>query len=554
MMELLTAAQMRAIENAAIESGEATGLELMERAGRGVVEAIFEEWPDLAKAPRRAVVLCGPGNNGGDGFVAARLLNEWGWDADVFLHGDAGSLPPDAKANCARWQAMGKTHALSLPAPSGAQAAALGAAMESNAGQAGPAVVVDALFGTGLARPVEGLKPLLESIGIDSPADPALRPPRRVSVDVPSGICSDSGRIIGGDRAAAVGAHLTVSFHALKIGHVLADGPAYAGKAVLKSIGLEAFARRQARQGPRRHRGAGKPGAPPAHAVARQPKLEDLRLKVAKRQGHKYMHGHVLVLSGGVGKGGAARMAAAGALRIGAGLVTVGCPPSALQENAARLDAIMLRPIGSEKDLSALLGEDGRINAICLGPGFGTGKRERLLAAAALAARRPTVIDADALAMASDDASLFAAIHEHCVLTPHAGEFARIFPDAAGKLDGQASSGPAYSKLDAAREAAELAGCTVLFKGQDTVAASPDGGAAVNSAHCERAAPWLATAGAGDVLAGFVAGLLARGLEPLDAAETAAWLHVECALKFGPGVIAEDLPKMLPRVFRDMKA
>jgi hydroxyethylthiazole kinase-like uncharacterized protein yjeF len=293
---------------------------------------------------------------------------------------------------------------------------------------------------------------------------------------------------------------------------------------------------------------------------------------------HKYHHGHALILSGGVGKGGAARLAARGALRIGAGLVTVGCPPAALQENAARLDAIMLRsiynsqteglrrarpapqggrdtapPLGPGATLAGLL-EDTRINALCLGPGLGQ-DRARALAPAALAAKRATVLDADALtAFADDPAELFSMLHDRCVLTPHGGEFARLFPDIAERLAEPATAGPAYSKVDATRDAAARAGCTVLFKGPDTVIASPGGRAAINSAHYDRAAPWLATAGSGDVLAGFIAGLLARGLHPMQAAETAAWLHVECARAFGPGLIAEDLPEMLPKVFREFGA
>jgi hydroxyethylthiazole kinase-like uncharacterized protein yjeF len=277
--------------------------------------------------------------------------------------------------------------------------------------------------------------------------------------------------------------------------------------------------------------------------------IEALRKSVC---GHKYSHGHALILSGGPGKGGAGRLAARGALRIGAGLVTLGCPPAALQENAARLDAVMLRSLGSDEDLTLLLTGDDRMNALCLGPGLGTGARERQLVAAALAAGRKTVLDADALTLIAREASLFAGVHETCVLTPHAGEFARLFPDIAKRLGEGPASGPACSKVDATREAAARAGCVVLFKGPDTVIAAPDGRCSVNAARDDRAAPWLATAGSGDVLAGFITGLLARGLAPMQAAETAAWLHVACARAFGPGLIAEDLPEMLPKVFRSL--
>ena len=247
-------------------------------------------------------------------------------------------------------------------------------------------------------------------------------------------------------------------------------------------------------------------------------------------------------------------MAARGALRIGAGVVTVGCPVEALAENAARLDAVMLRAVADADALAKAL-EDRRIKALCLGPGMGTGAREAGLVAAVLALGRrgeprPTVLDADALTLLAGDAALFGALHDGCVLTPHAGEFARLFPDIAAKLAAVATKGPAYSKVDATREAAKRAGCVVLFKGPDTVIAGPDGRCAINSAHYDRAAPWLATAGSGDVLAGFITGLLARGFSPFDAACTGAWLHVECARSFGPGLIAEDLPEELPKVFR----
>jgi hydroxyethylthiazole kinase-like uncharacterized protein yjeF len=275
--------------------------------------------------------------------------------------------------------------------------------------------------------------------------------------------------------------------------------------------------------------------------------------EAATRAAHKFTHGHALILSGGITSGGAARLAARGALRIGAGVVTLGCPPSAVVTNAAQLNAIMLKPVRDAAALEAVL-QDVRINALCLGPGLGTGAQEAALVAAALgnsrSKRRPTVMDADALTLLAKDSALFAMLHSDCVLTPHAGEFARLFPDIAAKLAKPATKGPAYSKVDATREAAERAGCTVLFKGPDTVIAGPDGRCSINAAVYDRLAPWLATAGSGDVLAGFITGLLARGFAPMQAAESGAWLHVECARSFGPGLIAEDLPEELPRVFR----
>jgi hydroxyethylthiazole kinase-like uncharacterized protein yjeF len=529
MTELLTAAQMRAIEQAAIASGQVTGPELMERAGRGVVEAVFEEWPDLRATSHRAVVLCGPGNNGGDGFVVARLLKEWGWEVEVFLYGDAEKLPPDSRVNYERWLAMGEVRALAI-------------AHFPRLHEVHTDLFVDALFGTGLSRqPVGELSEVLVHIRCAIwPYERSLRKPEHlVAIDVPTGLCADSGRVIDGPASglAHFRADLTVTFHQPKVGHFIADGPELAGKVVVRDIGL-----RHGVGGVNR-RAAAAPKTPTARLV------EAWRADFGKEGGHKYTHGHALILSGPSGRGGAARLAARGALRIGAGVVTVGCPPDAIPENAARLDAVMLRPIGDADVLARVL-EDGRINALCLGPGMGTGDREAGLLAQALSSGRKLVLDADALTLLARDPALVAALHPGCVLTPHAGEFARAFPDLAEKLAAPETKGPAYSKVDATREAAARAGCVVLYKGPDTVIADPSGRCAINSAAYDRAAPWLATAGSGDVLAGFICGLLARGFGPFDAACAAAWLHVECALSFGPGLIAEDLPEELPRVFR----
>ncbi len=517
MTELLTAAQMRAIEQAAIESGQVTGLELMERAGRGVVEAVFEEWPELAKAPHRAVVLCGPGNNGGDGFVVARLLKEWGWEVEVFLYGDADKLPPDAKVNYERWKGMGEVSALDREA------------IYDCVGD----LWVDAFFGTGLTRPIPNdVWYALFRVEANIAGSNA----KSVAIDIPSFLCADSGKPIG--SAVNDRNHLTVTFHCLKPGHLLDCSDEFCGKVIIKDIGLEESKTTN--------------------------DIEYVEIEstysgfLTKRDGHKYAHGHALVLSGPSGKGGAARLAARGALRIGAGVVTVGCPPDAVVENASQLNAIMLAEVGEGAALKAVLADE-RINALCLGPGLGL-KRAAELVPVALGGGgvkpRPTVLDADALsAFADNPETLFklTSSHRSVVLTPHAGEFSRLFPDIAKRLREPPMSGPAYSKVGATREAAKRAGCVVLFKGADTVIAAPDGRCAINSAHYERAAPWLATAGSGDVLAGFITGLLARGFSPTHAAETAAWLHVECALQFGPGLIAEDLPEQLPKVFRSLE-
>ncbi|SHI90418.1 bifunctional ADP-dependent NAD(P)H-hydrate dehydratase/NAD(P)H-hydrate epimerase [Wenxinia saemankumensis] len=541
MIEILTAEQMRAAEQAAMERGAATGSALMERAGQGVVDAVLAEWPDLAVGSRRARVLCGPGNNGGDGFVVARLLRERGWAVELDFHGTPGGQGPDAAAARAAWERTG-------PADPAGDPEKLD-------------LVVDALFGTGLTRGVvldPGLAGIFRRLMAETFwATGSQQRPYVVAVDIPSGLDADSGRVLaplpedlaripGGADAADVGAHLTVTFHRPKPGHVLAEGPARCGRLAVVDLGL-AEAPAVDRAGPVRL--VDRPAARPA---AGRPGLSKARPGPGAAD-HKYSHGSVLVLSGGVGRGGAARMTARAALRIGAGAVTLLCPPAALIENAAQLDAIMLRPVKDPGQLADLLAE-GRDPALCLGPGLGTGAREVGLVAAALDGGGPAVLDADALTLLARDADLFARLHAGCVLTPHAGEFARLFPDLADRIEGAATRGPAASKVDIVRAAARRAGCTLLLKGPDTVIADPDGTCAVNLAAYDRAAPWLATAGAGDVLAGFVAGLLARGFAPREAAEVGAWLHVECARAHGPGLIAEELPEALPGVLRALGA
>lgn len=521
MSELLTAAQMRTAENTATDAGQVTGLELMERAGRGVVEAVFEEWPTLAASRHKAVVLCGPGNNGGDGFVVARLLKEWGWEVEVFLYGDAAKLPPDARVNYERWLSLG-----TITSNKSLEGGYLSANFD---------LVIDAVFGTGLSRPLTEDAWLfckeMYKAGID------------VAIDVPSGFCSDSGRFLGESRSDFEGplsVALTVTFERLRQGHALLPLAGVLRACAVKSIGIDQYLPDFRRE-------------TSVSYLSGQARIGASRKAVLnstdQSSSHKYSHGHTLVLSGGAGRTGAARLSGRAALRIGAGLVTLGVPGSAQMEVASQVTGIMLKRVDSKEDLSGIL-EDERINVLCLGPGLGI-ERAGGLVPVAVAAGRACVLDADALsAYEGRPEALFDLVTETCILTPHGGEFARLFPDLAAKLNAPSLDGPAYSKVDATREAAARAGCVVLYKGADTVIASPDGRCSVNSALGERAAPWLATAGSGDVLAGFIAGLLARGFSPMSAAETGAWLHVECALSFGPGLIAEDLAEELPKVFK----
>ncbi|MCR8825687.1 NAD(P)H-hydrate dehydratase [Pseudosulfitobacter koreensis] len=269
---------------------------------------------------------------------------------------------------------------------------------------------------------------------------------------------------------------------------------------------------------------------------------------LGKALGHKFDAGHALVLSGGPGRTGAARMAARGALRVGAGLVTLGVPPAAQLEVATQVTAIMLRRAGDGAGLRALL-EDDRLNALCAGPGLGLDDDAAQKVRVVVQSGRACVLDGDALTLIARDNSLMDALHAGCVLTPHGGEFARLFPGIADDL----GADPAVeAKAEATRAAAARSGAVVLFKGPETLIAHPDGRSALHAATGERAVPWMATAGAGDVLAGIITGLLARGFDPIEAAKAATWLHVSCALHFGPGLIAEDLPETLPAVLREL--
>ena len=475
--ELLTTAEMGRADAFAVAHG-VPSLQLMENAGRAVAEAIVARFKPCA-----VTVLCGPGNNGGDGFVVARLLDESGFTVRVAQDGDHKG---DAREMSARWK--GARIALEPQALDGAR------------------LVVDALFGAGLSRPLEGAAAQVVEALNDLPV---------VAVDVPSGVSGDTGQPLGG---VYVKAALTVTFFRKKPGHLLLPGRALCGETVLADIGIPAQASNS-----QLHENS------PALWKFPWPGLE----------GHKYSRGHCVVVSGPAHATGAARLAARAALRVGAGLVSVASPPDAVSIHAAHLTAIMIKPFEGAAALENLL-SDKRLNAVVLGPGLGVGQATRDMAATVLKSGAATVLDADAITSFKDDPqALFGLADDRCVLTPHEGEFERLFP---GLLDQSAS------KLEAARGAAARALCVVLLKGADTIIAAPSGKAVINA----NAPPNLATAGAGDVLAGLIGGLLAQGLSAFDAACAGAWLHGEAAGLFGPGLIAEDLPEMLPAVLTDL--
>ncbi|MFC3839009.1 NAD(P)H-hydrate dehydratase [Paracoccus rhizosphaerae] len=510
--EIITCAQMRAIESAAMGSGAVTGLELMMRAGRAVAGQIRLRWP----RPGRATVLCGQGNNGGDGYVIAVALSDAGWDVRVL--GDPTRTGSDAAAARAAWDGpvLPLTYANLRAGPSSD-------------------IYVDAILGTGLTRPPEGeVAAVLRHLG----GDAGFYRPRLVAVDAPSGLCLDSGQVLGVGRGIlppdALRVAITVTFDSPRPGHLLEHGPTVCGKLVVADIGLEPFRTTQA-----------------ATLTALWPRFQipDRRLRASANgdwlrkknvgAGHKYSHGSALVIAGGPGTGGAARLAARAALRVGAGLVTLGPTPDALAEHALPPDALMRRPIVDADALTEML-SDQRLRGLCIGPGCGVPRAKALLPAAC-AADRPMVLDADALT-AFAEAPL--PLPKDCVLTPHQGEFARVFPDLAKELS--RLGGP--DKVSVLRLAAQRSKAIVLLKGPDTVIAGPEGQAAI---HSDANIPWLATAGAGDVLAGMIAGLLARGLPAFNAACVAVSLHAAAARHHGSGLIADDLPDALPAVLRD---
>jgi hydroxyethylthiazole kinase-like uncharacterized protein yjeF len=484
--EILTIAESYAADRFAEENGVPSAT-LMENAGRSVAEEIGRRWP-----AGTACVLCGPGNNGGDGFAAARHLKHRGWAVRAALLDARERLKGDAALMADRWD--GAVEPLSSRALQNAD------------------VVVDALFGAGLARPLEG-----QARGVVEALDTC--PGKIIAVDVPSGLHGDLARPPEGPDGVAARARLTITFFRKKPAHVLAPGRFLCGEVVVTDIGIPDAA--LAGIGPR--------------IFENGPALWIDRFPWPQAVAHKYARGHTVVVSGPEHATGAARLAARGALRVGAGLVSVASPLTAVSVNAALLTAIMVKPFAGVEGLEELL-EDRRLNAIAVGPGCGVGRETRELVTAALASKAAIVLDADALTSFTDGPNaLFVQLREPAVLTPHEGEFERIFPTLLKRSP---------TRVEAAREAAAAARCTILLKGPDTVIASPDGRVIVNS----NAPPTLATAGAGDVLSGMVAGLMAQGMESFGAAATAVWLHGEAASQFGPGLISEDIPEILPCV------
>jgi hydroxyethylthiazole kinase-like uncharacterized protein yjeF len=489
MLELLTNAEMAEADRLTIASG-IRGIELMENAGRAVADAA-----SLLQG-RHVVIVAGLGNNGGDGFVAARQLAERGLSARVSFVGDKARLKGDAAIAAGRWSGPVE--------------------------QATPAslakcdVVIDALFGAGLDRAVEGLpRAMIEAM--NATAAPVI------AVDLPSGVNGTTGAVID----VAVNAARTVTFFRRKLGHMLLPGRLHCGAIEVADIGIPASVLEPIKSA----------------AFVNRPALWGHAFPRPRPDGHKYSRGHAVVVSGGLPTTGAGRLAARGALRAGAGLVTIASPRDALTVNAEATLAIMVRPVDGAGELASFLA-DKRRNTVVLGPGGGLGPAMREQVAAALASGAAVVLDADALTSLAQDPDALAGLianapKREVVLTPHEGEFTKLFKAIHEDRN-------LHSKLEKTRLAARSSGAVVLLKGADTVVAAPDGRASI----ADNAPPTLATAGAGDVLAGMIAGLLAQGMPAFEAASASAWLHGEAANEFGPGLIAEDLPEALPAVYR----
>jgi NAD(P)H-hydrate epimerase len=489
-MPVVTAAEMRHAERA-LFGRNVPSFDVMATAGRAVVEAITDRWPQRF---RRALVLAGPGNNGGDGFIVARELAALGWQVHVAAARPIDGYQGDAGRAAALWG--GK--------PARLEPGAL-AHLDD-----GDTLVIDAIFGIGLARPVEGeVKAVIQALH--------GRPCPVVAIDVPSGIDADTGAVLGAAPRAAV----TVTFAWPKRGHLLLPGREWARDLAVADIGCRDEDLPDLAATPRVN------GAPLWQSALPLPSASD----------HKYTRGHALVV-GGPAMPGATRLASRAARRIGVGMLSVAAPREAHPFYLSDQPGLIVRPMESERELAALL-EDKRISAVLVGSGLPPSAETRGLVEAAIRSGRPVVIDGGGLtAFAGEPQALARLGRADIVLTPHEGEFARLFPN----LD------KAQDKVSRAADAARVCRCTIVLKGADTVIAAPTVTAAINL----DAPAWLATAGSGDVLAGLVAGLLGQGAGPFEAAAAAVSLHGMAGAAFGPGLIAEDLPELIPEVLRDL--
>ncbi|WP_306253086.1 NAD(P)H-hydrate dehydratase [Parvularcula sp. IMCC14364] len=482
MFELLTTEQMARADQLTIADGT-SGYALMQAAGQAVADFLRQRW-----SLRPVLVLCGPGNNGGDGYVIAQRLRAAGWPVHLASLTDTSLLKGDAALAEADWQGQVLTPA----------------AIDWSV----PQLIVDALFGAGLSRPLEGagaeIVAQVNQLGLPV-----------IAVDVPSGLDGNTGRV----RGASIDALHTVTFFRAKPGHYLHPGKRLCGEVHIRNIGIPARTLTEI----------------VPNTFLNEPDLWCKVFPKPDEKAHKYARGAAYVLCGGPFESGAARLGAMAALRSGAGIVKMLCPGAAMQVNACHLTEVMLQRADSAADISEIL-SDGRITSLLAGPGLGVGQITREKVLAALRHKERVVLDADALSSFQDDPEmLFSALRAEDVLTPHPGEFTRLFGDLLVETG---------DRLSAVRLAARRAGCVVLLKGDDTVIATPSGQTAINA----NGSPWLATAGSGDVLAGIIAGLVAQGMPSFEATCASVWLHAEAGHLSGPGTIAGDLVEGLPNV------
>lgn len=476
---LLTTAEMYQADALTIANG-ISGIELMENAGRAVVDEIRHRWE-----PRETVVLCGPGNNGGDGFVVARLLAKAGWPVRLALFGDFTDLSGDAALAAEAWSGPieGLTPNILLGMP----------------------LVVDGLFGAGLSRELSGVVfEVVEQINLNQLDC--------VAIDVPSGVQGDSGHVMGTAPRCCV----TVTFFRAKPAHYLMPAKTIMGDVRVAHIGIDREVLEK---------------IDPC-IFLNGPALWSHKFPQPEPDAHKFKRGHLLV-TGGDEMTGAARLVARAARRAGSGMVTVSTGPDTWPIYASDQPGLLVKQISSTDEFRVLVC-DRRVTALVIGPGFGRGLRTREWVLEALLTGKPIVVDADALsAFADRPEELIGSLHNNCVLTPHDGEFAGLFKVGDNKLED-------------AKNAAVQTGACILLKGADTVISDASGNAIIN----QTGTPYLATAGSGDVLAGLIGGLLAQGMAPLDAASAGAWMHGIAAEQFGPGLIAEDIPELIPEITR----
>ncbi len=509
MIPVLSRAQMRAFDKHAIQVCRVPSLVLMENAGRGAADVIEREILDGRADGKRVSIVCGTGNNGGDGFVVGRHLIARGARVEAWLAGEPTKMTADCRANYDAFVGLGGRVDGVAPKALDPLRVSLGASD----------VVVDALFGTGLDRPINELFAGIVTFINDARV-------RKVALDLPSGLNADTGVAMG----VAVRADLTVSFAHLKLGHLTGQGAHLSGTVRVVDIGVPASLR--------------------AEHSATLAEARDVRALIRPRpvDSHKYRAGHVAVLAGSVGKTGAALMAAHGAMRGGAGAATIATWPDSASALGSRVVEVMTARIGNGgvlgDEIDALLANK---RAVVVGPGFGTDQRARAAVSHVLGTYTgPIVVDADALTLHANALEQFAVASGRAILTPHAGELARLL--------GTTSEDVESDRFGAARSAASRARSIVVLKGPYTVIAAPDGRLVVNPT----GNPALATAGSGDVLAGLT-GALACSLPPFEAAWCAAYLHGAAgdawkAKNGDRGLLASTIADEVPGVLRELLA